>query len=467
MWKRNEEPYMQLLVKDRTFYRQLLVLALPIAAQNLVNFGVSMADTVMLGLLGEVQLSAAANANQLGFLLTLFTFGIGSGSNVMIAQFWGKGDTRSIHSVLTIMYRILLAGVLLFTTLALAFPRPVMSVFTTDEAVIAAGVEYLRIIGLSYLIAGVTSTTMIVLRAVAAVRIALVVYLSSLLTNVVFNYLLIFGNLGFPAMGVRGAAIATCIARVVEFAILTVYLIRFENRIRYRLRYFFTRRLGMLRTFLQTALPVVLNELLWSLGAVMIAVVIGRMGRQFTAANSVCTVLSQLVTIVIYGVGNASAVIIGNTVGAGKYETAKQYAKTFTVLAFILGVFSSGIVLLLKAPLLSFYNISDTAKLYADQIMTVYAVVVVLQSLAMHMLIGVLRGGGDTRFVLVADVAFLWLFSVPMGFLTGLKLGWPVWAVYAIIKSDEFFKTIAAFWRLLRGQWINDVTKNSSKKSDF
>ena len=223
----------------------------------------------------------------------------------------------------------------------------------------------------------------------------------------------------------------------------------------------------MLRTFLQTALPVVLNELLWSLGAVMIAVVIGRMGRQFTAANSVCTVLSQLVTIVIYGVGNASAVIIGNTVGAGKYETAKQYAKTFTVLAFILGVFSSGIVLLLKAPLLSFYNISDTAKLYADQIMTVYAVVVVLQSLAMHMLIGVLRGGGDTRFVLVADVAFLWLFSVPMGFLTGLKLGWPVWAVYAIIKSDEFFKTIAAFWRLLRGQWINDVTKNSSKKSDF
>jgi len=450
---------MQILVRDKSFYKMLFAIAIPVAGQNLINFAVSMADTVMVGMLGEVELSGVSNANQLGFVFMLLTFGLGSGSNVMISQYWGKGETEPIQRIMTMMYRILIAGSVLFMALALFFPRQVMLVFTPDEEVIAAGVSYLKIIGLSYLFSGIASASVIVFRSVGSVKIALTIYISSLVTNVVMNYLLIFGKYGFPALGVRGAAIATCIARVVEMLILIIYMNRFEQKIRYRLRSFFAQKLEIIRPFMRNAFPVIFNEILWGSGSAMIAVIIGQMGRQFTAANSICTVLSQLVMIAMYGIGNAGAVIVGNNVGAGKYDTVRQYTKTFFALALGLGVIGSGFVLLLKGPLLSLYNISDTAKMYANQIMTIYSVVVIFQALAMIMLIGVLRGGGDTRFVLFADVVFMWLICIPLGALFGLKLGWPVWAVYCVIKSDEALKTVVAIFRIKTDKWINDITK--------
>lgn len=449
---------MQIFIKEKGFYRQLAAMIIPISLQNLINVAVSMADTLMIGMLGEVQLSAAAIANQLGFIFMLLTFGTGGGSGMLVSQYWGKGDVDSIHKVITVMYRIIIVASLGFTALAAFFPRQVISVFTTDMDVISEAVKFLRIVGFSYLFSGIASCTVVMLRAVRSVKISIVVYIASLAVNVFLNWVLIFGKLGAPALGVEGAAIATCIARFVEFIITAVYMLRFENKISYRLKMFLTKKLHILGTFIGSALPVVINELIWGTGTAVIAIIIGRMGKEFTAANAICSVLSQLVSITLFGLASASAVFVGNTIGEGKYQLARDYGKTLMAVSFLMGLVSSAAVLLVKGPLLSFYNISPLAKTYADQIMTILAVVVVFMAMAGTAIVGVLRGGGDTRFALFNDVVFMWCISIPLGFFTGLYLHWPVWAVYMIIKSDEVLKVISSLIRIGRGNWINDIT---------
>lgn len=452
---------LKIFVRDKAFYFQLSAIAIPIAMQNLINFGVSMADTVMLGMLGEVQLSAASIANQLGFIFLLFGFGVGSGAVVLVSQFWGKQDIGSIHKTLTVMYRAIILAALFFTVLAVFFSREVVSIFTSDKLVIADAAIFLRIVGISYIFAGIASTTISALRAVRTVNISVVVYLCSLIINVFLNWVLIFGKLGAPALGVVGAAIATCAARVAEFVIAMTFMFFFEKKIQYKFKMLFLKKLGILRNFMTNASPVVLNELLWGTGVSVVAIVIGRMGREFVAANAICSVLYQLVSVVLFGVANAAAVMTGNTIGEGKYERAKEYSRTFVVISFILGLISCGFVLLLKNPMISLYNISPLARTYANQIMTALSIVVIFISINCTVIVGILRGGGDTRFAFLIDVIFMWFISIPLGFFTGLHLGWPVWAVYIILKSDEALKVIASLIRVFASNWINDITKNS------
>lgn len=444
--------------RDKEFFQRFIRIMLPITGQNLIMVGISMADTLMVGRLGDVQLSGVALANQLGFILQLILFGITSGGNVLIAQFWGKGDVKSIHKVMTIMYRILAIAALIITTLALFFSRQVLSIFTISPNVIAEGSAFLRIVGLGYIIHCFGACSMMVLRSVGTVKISLYVYLVSLCSNVFFNWVFIFGNLGVPALGVEGAAIATVLSRVIEFTIVLTFLIKRENLIRYRFRMFFARKLGILRNFVKNSGPVVINEFLWGMGASTIAVIVGRMGTEFTAANSICSVLMQLVSIGIFGAGNASAVIIGNTVGSGRYQLARARAMKLIVISFGLGVFAMLLMLVLKKPILSLYSISDVSKIYANQMMTVYAFLALFQAFGMVALVGVLRGGGDTRFVALVDVLSIWLIAIPLGFLSGHVWKWSVPAVYLMLKCDELVKVSLALPRLLRGKWIRDLT---------
>ena len=444
--------------EDKEFFQRFVRIMLPIAGQNLIMVGISMADTLMVGRLGDVQLSSVALANQLGFILQLILFGTTSGGNVLIAQFWGKGDVPSIHKVMTIMYRILAVASIVITTLALFCSRKVLSIYTTSPDVIEVGASFLRIVGFGYMLHCFGACSMMVLRSVGTVKISLYVYLVSLCSNIFFNWVFIFGNLGAPALGVRGAAIATVISRVIEFTIVLTFLIKRETLIRYRFRTFFARKLGILRNFVQNSGPVVLNEFLWGLGSSTIAMIVGRMGTEFTAANSICSVLIQLVSIGIFGAGNASAVIIGNTVGSGRYELAKKRATKLIIISFCLGLFAMMLMLVLKKPILSLYSISEISKKYANQMMTIFAFLSLFQAFGMVALVGVLRGGGDTRFVALVDVLSIWIIAIPLGFLSGHVWGWSVPAVYIMLKSDEFVKTIATLPRLLKGKWVRDLT---------
>ncbi|MEG0017677.1 MAG: MATE family efflux transporter [Hydrogenoanaerobacterium sp.] len=448
-----------IFVKDKSFYKTVLSLSLPIALQNLITTGVSMMDTVMLGALGEVQLSAASLAGQVSFIFMIFNFGIASGTGVLTAQYWGKGDVTAIKHIMASMYRLSFAVAAVMMLASLIFPVQIMSVFSHEPQVVAEGVKYLQIIAFTYLMYGVTITSIGVLRTVGTVKISLVVYSISFVTNVFFNWVFIYGNLGAPRLEIRGAALGTLIARVTEFVVIMFFMRFKEKKICFRLKDILYTDEGRSAEFRRTATPVALNELIWSSGVAMLSVIMGQMGSVVVAANSICQVVVQFVSVFFQGVGNAAAVIIGNTIGQGRYKDAEDRAKTFLSISLLLGIVAGALMLLVKPIAINFYNVSELTKQVANQIMTISAGVVVFQSVAMITVVGTLRGGGDVRFGLFIDVIFLWMIAIPLGFLTGLKLGLPVAVVYFCIKIDEFLKSILCFVRIYSEKWLRDLTR--------
>lgn len=444
---------------DRDLYRLIGKIAIPVSLQNLITFLVGMMDTVMLGRLGEVELSASALANQLFFIFMITGFGLGNGANILISQYWGRRDQETIRKIFSLIYKLSLLLGLFFGLLAFFVPGFVMSIFTKDAAVIEQGSAYLKILSPAFLLYSITSPTITMLRGVQTVRVALAVNITSLFVNVFFNWVFIFGNLGAPAMGVRGAALGTLIARFSEVVIVLIYMTFIERKVRLTRKCLLTIEKKLFPDLVAHVLPVTINEVLWSTGAALITVIVGRMGTEYVAANSISSVLNQLVTIVVFGVASSAAVIIGNTIGQGNYELAHQRSKSFVRLSVGMGVVSGLATLLVRPVVVSFYNVSDNTKAIAMQIMAVGALVVFFQSMAATAMMGVLRGGGDAKFVMLADVVFLWLISVPLGAVAGLWLGFPVWLVFLILKSDEALKTIFAMRRIWGHGWIRDVTR--------
>ena len=449
-----------LISKEKKFYKLILSIALPIAVQNLITFAVSMIDTMMLGSLGEVQLSAASISNNLFFILTILIFGLAGGSNILISQYWGKGDVKTIHNILSIMYRACVIIAAIFIAIAIIFPSGFMKIYTTDIRVIEEGTKYLRVIAVGYVFYAITNCTIMMLRSVKTVKISLVVYTASLIVNAFFNYILIFGKFGAPALGVKGAAIATVIARITELSIVLIFMIKYENKINLKMIHLLKVDKLILKDFLSNCTPVLFNEFLWSTGSTMISIILGRLGTETVAANSISNVVFQFVTVFIFGLSNATAVIIGNTIGEGKNEKAKEYSLTVGVLSIIMGIMAAGVILLIRPIVVDFYNVSQITKDIAIQIMGSMSIIVVFQSFGVTLMMGVLRGGGDAKFVLVNDIIFLWLVAIPCGFLTAFVLRWPIAAVFFVVKSDEIIKSIIASIRVLSGKWVRNVTRD-------
>ncbi|MGL5346589.1 MAG: MATE family efflux transporter [Peptostreptococcaceae bacterium] len=452
------------ITKDRSFYKTMLAIALPIGIQNLITFTVSMADTLMLGSLGEVQLSASSIGNNLFFILTVLMFGLGGGASVMTSQYYGKKDIKSIHRIISIMYRVCFVITMIFIGIAVFIPRQFISIFTTDTAVIELGVKYLRTVSIGYIFYSITNCTIMVLRSVKTVKISMIVYSISLIVNVFFNWIFIFGNLGVNPMGVQGAAIGTVIARIVEFIIVGLFILFYEKKIHLKIKDVFLVDKIMLKDFVKNCTPVLFNELFWGLGASMISVVVGRMGTEVVAANSINTVANQFVTVFIFGLGSATSVIIGNTIGEGNYEKAKEYASTITILSLFMGIASGLIIFLIRPYVVGLYNVSEVTKTIAMEIMSVTSIIVVFQSVAINTMMGVLRGGGDNKFVLIYDVIFMWIFAIPFGFIGAFLWKLPIVAVFLIIKSDEILKVIVSVIRIFSGKWVIDITRDFAKE---
>lgn len=449
-----------IITRDKRFYRLLFSIALPIAVQNLITFMVSMVDTLMVGALGEIQLSAVSIANNLFFVLTILMFGLAGGSNIMISQYWGKGNVKTIHKILAIMYRVCLLITGIFIFIAVFLPKYFMGIFTTDKAVIDFGASYLRIVCIGYLFYSITNCTIMMLRSVKTVSISIIVYTASLVVNSILNWIFIFGNLGAPELGIRGAAIATVCARITEFSIVLVFMFIYERKIGLKLEHLLKLDKEILKDYVGLCTPVLCNELLWAIGASMISVIVGRMGTEVVAANSINGVAHQFVTVFIFGMSNATAVIIGNTIGEGKKEKAKEYAYSIGVFSVVMGCISGLMILLIKPFVVNFYNVSYSTKLIAMEIMTVTSGIIVFQSLASNFMMGVLRGGGDAKFVLINDLIFMWLVAIPGGFFVAFVLELPVALVFLVIKCDEILKSLTSVYRVISGKWVNDVTKD-------
>ncbi len=445
--------------KTLVFYKNVMALIIPIALQNLINVGVTAADVIMLGRVGEKVLSGASLAGQVQFIMTLLFAGITSGANVLTAQYWGKKDTTSIEKVLGIGLLIGTVTAAIFSGLALLIPEGLMKIYSSDPEVIAQGIKYLQIVGISYIFMAVTQVYLNIMRSIERVMISTGIYSISLLINVGLNWLLIFGNLGAPKMGIRGAALATLTARISEMLMAMLYA-HFRNHVvKIRFSYILHPDAALMKDYLTYSLPVVLNEVMWGIGSSANTAIIGHLGSPAVAANSVAQMAKQLAQVVTLGVANATAIYLGKTIGEHKIELARSYSKRFIWLSIGLGVLGAAIILCAIPLARSGLALSDEAKNYLGFMFFVMAYFTIAQSYNGTMIIGVFRSGGDTRFGLFMDVSTMWGFSIILGALAAFVFHAPVKVVYAILMCDELIKVPMGTLRYKQYKWLRDVTR--------
>ena len=443
---------------DKTFLLTLVTLMVPMILQNLLTLGTQMMDSIMLGQLGQNELSASSLANQPFFIFNLLIFGMASGSSVLNAQFWGKRDIRSIKIIISICLKVAFTVSILLAAVVMLFPRAVMAVYTNDQAVIELGAQYLQVIGWCYIFRGIASTLLTSIRSVGIVRVAVVDSVFALVCNTSLNYILIFGKLGFPALGVRGAAIATVITRIGEVAIVLTYLLFIDKKLKFRPRDLAAFEMGLLKNYLKNGLPVAFNEVFWSIGVSIQSMILGRLGADAVSASQMSSIVQQFATVFIFGVANAAAIIIGNDIGAGRMEEAKSRIRAFRWIAVWVGLFAAGVILVLSRPVVGFYNVPEETKELALQMLRMLSVIVLFVSQTGIGVVGLLRGGGDPRFGVFVDLCGLWLFAVPAALLAAFVFHAPVLAVYLCSKLDEPVKLVMLTWRMRNDRWIKDVT---------
>lgn len=446
---------------EKQFLLNMLAIAVPIALQNMISFGVAMMDSVMLGGLGDKAISAANLGGQPFSLLMSIGFGLSSGGSVLIAQYWGRGDVARIRTVMRLSMQIVFTASSLMTLVCLLFPQQVMGLYSNEAEIVAAAAQYLQLVALSYLPYSISNNYIMSLRAVEKVTVSAAIYGTSFFVNVFFNYVFIFGAFGAPALGVRGAAVGTILARCSELLLVTIYMYAKEDAIGFRFSDCFRLKNEMIQDYTRHSLPVLGNELLWGLGISVTAAIIGRIGSVFVTANSIAAVLNQLALVSVIGVGNAAAVITGKLIGEGRMQRAKRAANTILLGSVFVGMFNCAMIFILRPIFLSFYRITPEAYEAAYTVMGVLALLHLSLAIDITCIIGILRGGGDTKTAFAFDCGALWLVSVPMGVLSGLVWGWPVPLVYVMLKLDSPIKTILSLIRLKSGAWIRNVTNGA------
>ena len=442
---------------DKEFYKKVALIAIPIAAQSLINIGVNLMDTIMLGEMGETQLSASSLANQFVMVFLICCMGIGMGASVLTARFWGMKDKQSLKKVITIMLRFCLLIAVLFTAASIITPDGIMRIYTEDEAMIDAGARYIRWIIPTFLLSGFSLTCTIVLRSVGNVRLPLICSIFSFFINVFFNWVFIFGHLGAPRMEIEGAALGTLIARTFDFVFVCGYFFFIEKKIAYRLKDLFLNCYDLVRDYIRYSIPVFVSDLLLALGNNSIAMVMGRIGTMFVSANAITAVVLQISTVFIQGVSNASAIITGHTLGEGQAEKAHKQGYTFAGLGLVIGIVAGGIITLISSSVINFYNITEETKMIAEELMLALGVIVLFQSVNSILTKGVLRAGGDTKFLMIADVLFLWVASIPLGYLAGLVWNLAPFWIYIFLKIDQIIKAVWCIFRLRSRRWIRQI----------
>ncbi len=455
---------MRLFVREKYFYQRFFILTLTIALQNLIVFSVNLADNVMLGQYTENALSGVALVNQIQFFLQMLIMGIGEGITVLSSRYWGQKEIRPIQKLTGIGMRLGLAISIVLWAAVFFFPHFCLSLFSNDQAVIAEGVKYLQIICFSYIFFAVTNILIAMLRSVETVVIGFVVSLSTLCINVCLNYILIYGHFGAPRMGVQGAAIATLTARIVETVIVVCY-VRFRDRkICLRLQHFFRLDMTLLKTYFRVGSPVLVSNGIWGLAMAVQTAILGHMGSAAIVGNSIATTVFQILTVITYGSASATAVLIGKTIGEGRQEMIRPYAKTLQVLYLVIGVCTGLALFVCKDLIVGFYHISPQAKDLTLQFMTILSVTVVGTSYQMPALTGIVRGGGDTKFVLKNDMIFMWGLVLPSAALSAFVFGLPPVAVFLCLKSDQILKCFVAVVKVNRYRWIKEFQPKVQEK---
>lgn len=445
------------------FYGQIAKLVIPIVLQNLLSSLVSSADVVMLNFVGQSAISAVSLASQYAHVLFMLFYGLGTGATMLCAQYFGKKDFKAIEVVQGIALRFSLSVSIIVALLALTIPEYMMLVFTNDQELIALGAGYIRILSVCYLCWGVTEVYIAILRSVGRVAIGTVLNSIAVGLNVVLNAIFIFGWLGAPKMGVMGVALATSISRLVELALCFVVSARSEH-IKLRFRTIFIRNKILFGDFIKLSLPAIGNDVVWGLAFSMYSVIIGHLGTDAVAANSLATVVRNFGTILCFGLANAGGILLGQKMGEGKLEETRSDGRKVLWLTVAAGAIG-GVIVLIARPFVLMYagsgNFTQTALEYLGVMLLINSYYVMGAAVNTTLIAGVFRAGGDSRFGLICDAIVMWVYAVPVGFLAAFVLKLPVLWVYFILCLDEFVKWPAVIHRYRSGKWLKNITRDN------
>jgi len=442
---------------NQKFYKVLFTIALPIIIQNFLSSSLNMVDNLMIGNLGEEAIAAVGQANQLFFLFTLMSFGLNSGGAIFFSQFHGSQDYKSLKKYLGMT--MVIGGIiaLFFSFIAIVIPERVMSLYSSDPIVLRESVNYLRIVGFSYMLSNLSFTMIFVLRSTTQAFVPMISSIIGLGTNTFLNYCLINGALGFPRLEVRGAAMATLIARIIEFGILFYIVFVKKNILNASIKELLSFRKPNIAKYLIVAAPVILNETFWSLGIIVYNYSYSKLGVSAFAAIQIQNTIAQLFYVFSFGICNAAAIITGNLIGKGDIHTLKIYARKIIRLTFFIGIGTSILIFVAKNPILSLYKLEEGTRATTSNLLSLITLVMPIRFLNVLFVVGLFRGGGDTKYSLFAETASLWFVGVPMVSIAALYFRLPVEYVLMCSFAEEIVKLMICYPRYRSHKWIKRI----------
>lgn len=444
--------------EKKVFYKKLTALVFPIAVQNLMTALVSASDALMLGFLDQTALSAVSLATQVQFVLNLFFTALTIGATVLAAQYWGKQDIDSVEEVLCIALKISFLISFLFFMTAFSFPRILMQIFTNELLLIEAGIPYLRIVSWSYLFMGFSQIYLCIMKNSGRTTKSTIYGSLAVILNILLNAILIFGLFGFGQMGIAGAALATTLSRAVEL-LLTIFENAKTGVVRVRLRYFHSVRLK--RDYYRYTMPVLANELVWGCGFTMFSVIMGHLGSDAVAANSVANIAKNIIACVCLGIGTGSGILVGNELGSGNLESARKYGKMLCRVSLITGAVS-GLFILMSSPMILMFttSLTEQAHTYLQMMLYICSYYMIGKSINSTVVAGIFCAGGDTKFGFICDAITMWLIIIPLGAIAAFILQLPVLTVYFLLNLDELVKLPAVYRHYKQYKWVKNLTTN-------
>ena len=447
--------------KHKEFIPKLITIASPIILQNFLTSTLNFVDVFMVGQLGEKEVAGVGIANQIYFLFLMFVFSIATGAAVFTAQYWGKKDIKNIRSNLGIGITFALIFSAIFTLVTFLFPNTLIRLFNNDPRVVELGVQYIKIIAFSLIMTSMSIVYATILRSTENVKFPMVASFIGLVTNTFLNYLLIFGKFGFPKLGVRGAAIATIIARGVEFCIILGFTYLKKYPIAAGLKNIFNYSKEMVRNYIKIWMPVMGQSVGWALGYSMYSVIYGHISTGAFAAYSIACSIERISLMLFMGLASACAIMVGNRIGASEEHKARDYSKNFLFLSASFSIVIAVVLIIVRRYIVNFYNLSEQSNRYLYYLLLVMACIMLLRVMNIIFQNGILRAGGDTLFSMIIELGGIWVVGVPLAAVAAFIFKLPVYYVMAIAATEELVKMIAGFYRFLSNKWIHNLTKQT------
>ena len=442
------------------FYRQIFKLAIPIIIQNLLSAAVNSADVIMLNYVGQSSISAVSLAANYSSILFMVYYGLGTGASLLCSQYSGKNNLQAIHAVEGIALRFSVGISILVALIAFMMPQRMMQLFTADPELITIGSSYLRVMGITYICWGISEIYLAVLRSIGRVTISMVLNVLAFVLNIFLNAVFIFGLFGAPKLGATGVAIATALSRLIQLLACVIVSILSKD-VKLNPAYMFLRSKVLFHDFIRLSLPALGNDLSWSVAFSMYSVILGHLGTDAVAANSLVIVVRNIGSVFCFAIASAGTILLGQIMGKGDLEKSKKYASRMLRLTVITGALGGVIVLAVTPFVLKFASLNETAMHYLKYMLLINSYYIMGSAVNTALIAGVFRAGGDTKFGLICDTVDMWVYAVPLGFFAAFVLKLPVLWVYFLLCTDEFVKWPWVLHHYRKGEWAKNITREN------